>query len=109
MTLGVFRGKIKKSNPLQKDKINQVANLTLRNASFILIGYALSYVIGLFVIYSETDYLRLRLFYEAKHGIKRESNKELYRDYPYAHKESYLLSDHELTNIKKFKSIKEMQ
>jgi hypothetical protein len=70
------------------------------NSSFNFLGLAF---LGLFigsnygniVIFSNTDYLRYRLFYEKSIGYVRKEG-DFYDDYPFAHREKYLLNDFEV-------------
>lgn len=77
-------------------------SLFTKSFAYGLVGFFITHLIGLTIVFSHTEYVRLRLFYEKSINFDRNSVKEKYEDYPFAHKASYLYNDLEIRNkIKK--------
>ncbi len=79
-------------------------SLFTKGFGYGLVGFFIAHCISLTILFSHTDYIRLRLYYEKSIQFDRKNVKDKYEDYPFAHKANYLYNDLEVRNkIKKKK------
>jgi hypothetical protein len=84
-------------------------HITFNFLGLAFLGLFIGSYYGNIVIFSNTDYLRYRLYYEKSIGYVRKEGY-FYDDYPFAHREKYLLNDFEVKRnnnyIKRAKPLK---
>lgn len=92
---------LKAKKSLNKKVNDEVAYNILRGLFAGFSGYLFAYLVGLYTLYNHTDYVRLRMSYERDINFSRENLKDvqnIYDDYPFAGKVSYLYNDFEIKN-----------
>lgn len=60
------------------------------------VGFLIGHCFGLKFLYDQTEYIRLRYYYEKSIGFERIANDKLQEDYPFANKVPYLKNDIEV-------------
>jgi len=93
-----------KSIVMQRNVVStNFLSLFTKSFCFGLVGFLITHCISLKVMFSHTEYVRLRLHYEKSINFDRNNVKENYEDYPFAHRTSYLYNDLEVRNKMKKK------
>ena len=93
-----------KSVILQKNVVStNYLSLFTKSFCFGLVGFLITHCISLKIMFSHTEYVRLRLHYEKSINFDRNKVKENYEDYPFSHRTSFLYNDLEVRNKMKKK------